>query len=73
MAKHAAILFDKQWLSRYPRPLKVGHNNGTEFMGSEFQEMCHSYNIEPERTTVKNPQAQALVERIHLTMGEILE
>jgi hypothetical protein len=33
--------------------------------------MCHSYNIIPEQTTVKNPQAQALVERIPITMGEI--
>ncbi len=33
--------------------------------------MCHSYNITPECMTVKNPQAQALVKRIHLTMGEI--
>ncbi len=36
-AKNAAIIFDKQWLSRYLRPLKVGHDNGTEFTRSKIQ------------------------------------
>ena len=28
-AKHAAIIFDKQWPCCYPHPLKVGHYKGT--------------------------------------------
>ena len=41
-------------------------------MGSEFQEMCHSYNIESKPTTVKNPQAQGVVKRMHLVVGDAL-
>ena len=31
-AKHIAILFDKHWLCRYPRPINVIHDNGKEFL-----------------------------------------
>jgi hypothetical protein len=64
--------FDKNWLCRYPRPRKVIHDNGNEFMGCEFQELLDSYGIEPKPTTVKNPTANAIVERIHGTLGEQL-
>ena len=72
-AKHAAEIFDRTWLCRYPRPRQVGHDNGTEFMGQEFQEMLSSYDIESKPTTVKNPQAQGVIERIHLTLGDALQ
>ena len=46
------------------------HDNGSEFIGAEFQEMLHSFDITPVPTTVKNPQVNSLIERIHLTMGD---
>jgi hypothetical protein len=41
-------------------------------MGCEFQEMLESYGIESKPTTIKNPTANAIVERIHGTLGEQL-
>ncbi len=41
-------------------------------MGCEFQELLDSYGIEAKPTTVKNPTANAIVERIHGTLGEQL-
>ncbi len=41
-------------------------------MGIEFQEMLESYGIKSKLTTVKNPTANAIVERIHGTLGEQL-
>jgi hypothetical protein len=72
-AKHAAKKFDKVWLCSKPRPLQVVHNNGTEFIGAEFQEMLSSYNIEPKCTTIKNPTANVLVERLHSTLEDQLQ
>ena len=40
-------------------------------LDEEFQEMIQSFGIEPTPATVKNPQAN-FVERIHLTLGNIL-
>jgi hypothetical protein len=71
-AKSCAIQFDTNWLCRYPRPTAVGHDNGSEFIGEEFQELLSSYDIKSKPTTVKNPTAQALVERLHLTLGDQL-
>ncbi|KAL7525373.1 hypothetical protein ACHAXR_000980 [Thalassiosira sp. AJA248-18] len=41
-------------------------------MGAEFQEMCTSYDTEAKPTTIKNPQAQGVIERMHLTLGDAL-
>ena len=41
-------------------------------MGCEFQELLESYGIESKPTTVKNPTANGIVERIHGTLGEQL-
>ncbi|KAL7477264.1 hypothetical protein ACHAW6_004570, partial [Cyclotella cf. meneghiniana] len=67
-----ATQFDMNWLCRYPRPTEVGYDNGKEFTGEEFQELLLSYDITAKPTTVKNPTAQALVERLHLTLGDQL-
>lgn len=71
-SKSCAIRFDTDWLCRYPCPTEVGHDNGPEFIGEEFQELLISYGIKSKPTTVKNPSAQALVERLHLMLGDHL-
>ena len=67
-----AHLFDEAWLCRYPRPRRVVYDNGSEFIGFEFQELLSSYGIESVPTTVKNPRANSPVERMHLTMADML-
>ena len=42
------------------------------FFGEEFQELLKSYGIKAKPTTVKNPRANAMIEQIHLTMGDML-
>ncbi|KAL7484109.1 hypothetical protein ACHAW6_009750 [Cyclotella cf. meneghiniana] len=64
--------FNKQWLCCYPRPMECGHNNDNEFIGEEFQELLLSYDIKSKPTTVKNPTAQSVIERLHLTLGDNL-
>ena len=71
-AMSCANQFNINWLCCYPHPTKVGHDNGLEFIGKEFQELLASYDIQSKPTTVKNPTAQALVERLHLTLGDHL-
>ena len=71
-AKHIAHNFDRSWLCRYPRPSKCVYDNDSEFIGREFQEMLESYNIQPSPTTVKNPQANAIIERMHGPLGDQL-
>jgi Integrase core domain. len=54
-------LFNNYWLSRYPLPVEVVYDNGSEFK-KDFQPLIEDFNIKPKCTTVENPQANAPVE-----------
>ena len=64
-----ALLVDQSWFCRYPRPRAAIFDNGSEF-SYEFLELLRSYGVTPKPTTVKNPQTNAFVERIHQVMGD---
>ena len=66
-----ANVVEKTWLTRYPWPTQVVYDRGTEFM-SEFSSMLEEYGIKRKPITKRNPQANAIVERIHQTIGNIL-
>ena len=67
-----ARAFDQHWLSRYPRPLECVHDNGSKFVGYEFQELLQSYGITIKVTTVANPQANSVIERVHQVLATML-
>eukprot|EP00957_Ditylum_brightwellii_P186182 14173817-Ditylum_brightwellii.AAC.1 len=67
-----AIQFDSHWLCRYPQPRACILDNGSEFK-VEFLEMLQYYGIEKLPTTVKNPQANLVVERVHLTLAKMFQ
>ena len=48
------------------------HDNGGEFLGQEFLEVLTQYGIKDVLTTVKNPQANAICERMHQTVADVL-
>ena len=66
-------LFANTWLSRYPWSAQVIHDNEGEFIKHKFQDMLRSLGITAKPTTVKNPQSNAIVERLHKTMTDILQ
>ena len=64
---------DKLWLCRYPQPNKVIYDRGSEFIGPSFQELIKEvYQIKVKPTTVKNPQANSILERIHQVLGNMI-
>lgn len=70
-AAQATMQFENQWLSRYPRPISCIFDAGTEFK-AEFLQCLIRNGIKPSPITVKNPQANAICERLHSTVGDIL-
>jgi transposase InsO family protein len=64
--------FENNWLARYPRPLKVIFDRGGEFVGLPFQEMLENAGIRGHAVAVKNPRANAIVERMHQTIANCL-
>jgi transposase InsO family protein len=69
---HAATMFTNTWLARYPKPTTCIYDQGSEFIGWPFQHMLTQYDIQRRPTTVKNPQANAICERMHQAVGNSL-
>jgi Integrase zinc binding domain len=67
-----AQIVEQTWLTRYPWPTEIVFDKGTEFMGEFAQMVANDYGIKRKGITVRNPQANAIVERIHQTIGNIL-
>lgn len=71
-AEHVGMKFENNWLARYPRPYRCVHDNGGEFTGHEFQQILTANGIHDSPTTVKNPQSNAICERVHQTVENVL-
>ena len=48
------------------------HDNGGKFIGADFQRMLEINGIKDVPTTVKNPQSNAICERMHQTAANVL-
>ena len=66
------MLFENNWLARYPRPSRCIHDNGGEFTGAAFLHMLQVNGIKDVTTTVKNQQANAIWERFHQSISNTL-
>ena len=67
-----ANLVEQTWLTRYPWPNQLIFDKGTEFM-AEFAKMVREdYGIKRKGVTTRNPQANAVIERAHQTLGNII-
>jgi hypothetical protein len=71
-AMHILDKFMQCWLCRYPRPIHCVRDKGGEFIGSSFQLLLELFNIKDVCSTSKNPQSNAICERMHQTVGNVL-
>jgi transposase InsO family protein len=68
-----ANIAEQEWFSRYPWPTQITFDRGSEFIGKDFQTMIkNDYGIKGKPITVRNPQANAIVERVHQVIGNII-
>jgi hypothetical protein len=61
----------KTRFSRYPCCWYIVYNNGSEFK-LHFQSLWDTYGIKRKPTSVKNPQANAILKRIYAVLGNML-
>lgn len=71
-AETVALTLDRMWFCRYPRPREITYDQGGEFTGTEFQELLQSYGIKRKPATSRNPQSNGVIERVHLTLHNML-
>jgi transposase InsO family protein len=68
-----ANIIEQEWFSRYPWPTQVTFNQGSEFIGQDFQKMIkEDCGVKAKPITARNPQANAIVERVHQVIGNII-
>jgi hypothetical protein len=60
-SERIAWLVNRTWLSRYPRCHYIIYNNGSEFK-LHFEYLCETYNVQRKPTTIKNPQANGILD-----------
>jgi hypothetical protein len=61
----------KTWFSSYPCCQYSIHDNGSEFK-LHFHALCNTYGIKRKPSSVKNPQENAIIERIHAVFTNML-
>ena len=67
-----ANIVETTWLSRYPWPQEIVFDRGSEFMKVFAYMVKDDYSIKKRPITTRNPQANAIIERIHQTLGNII-
>ena len=73
ITESTADLVVQNWLRRYPRPSRIIYDRGGEFDSEYFRkEICARWYIHPDPVTVKNPRANAIVERMHRVLNDML-
>lgn len=71
-ADEVANAVEMTWLTRYPWPQEITYDAGPEFK-AEFQKMIREeYGIKGKPITIRNPQSNAMIERIHGVVGDMI-
>ena len=64
---HTACLLNRSWLSCYSRANSIIYDNGSEFK-LFFEDFSKFFGLKRKQNTIKNAQANAILERIHEIM-----
>jgi hypothetical protein len=64
-------LVNKTWFSHYPCSQYIIYDNGSG-LKLHFKTLCESYGLKHKPTSVRNPQANAILERVHQTIMAML-
>ena len=64
-------MFNSTWISRYPRPHKVVFDNEYEFK-QYFTPLIKGFDIKPVLTTIKTPQPNTPMKRVHQVILNLL-
>jgi transposase InsO family protein len=67
-----ANVLEQAWLTRYPWPTQMIFDRGSEFKAAMTQMLKSDYGIKIKAVTTRNPQANAIVDRIHQTIGNMI-
>jgi hypothetical protein len=65
-------MVEQTWLTRYTMPEEITFDGGPEFK-AEFKKLVEEeYQIKARPSSVRNPQSNAIIERVHGTIGNMM-
>jgi transposase InsO family protein len=65
---------EQEWFCWYPWPTQIIFDRGSNFRGEDFQNMIKdSYGIQKKPITIRNSQANAVLERIHQVIANMVQ
>ena len=67
-----ANVLEQAWLTRYPWPTQMIYDCSSEFKAEMTQMLKADYGIKVKAVTTCNPQANAIVERVTQTIGNMI-
>ncbi len=71
-ADYVINLLEMTWLTRYPWPTEVVMDRGKEFAAEVRDTLRRDYGVIRKLITTRNPQANAMVERIHQVIHNMI-
>ena len=71
-ADYIANILEQVWLTRYPWPTEIRMDRGSEFAAEVSEAITEEYGIERKLITTRNPQSNAIIERIHQVVGDMI-
>jgi hypothetical protein len=71
-AEHMRDKFTQSWLCQYPCPVRCLHDKGGKFIRQNFQWLSKIFSIKDVWSTSKDPQPNAICERMHQTVNNML-
>jgi hypothetical protein len=71
-ADYVSNILQQTWLVRYLWPTKVICGRGSEFMAKTKDMLENEYGIKQQVILTRNPQANSMVERAHLTSTNLV-
>jgi hypothetical protein len=63
---------EQVWLTRYPKPQILNFDRGSKFMAEFAERITNDYGTVRKGSYVRNPQSNAIIKRVHQTIGNIL-
>jgi hypothetical protein len=71
-ADYIANILEWAWLTRYPWPTEIVMDQGGEFAAEVAAALKDEYGIEKKIITARNPQANAIIERVHQVVHNMI-
>ena len=70
-----ANLVETVWLYRYPIPMEITYDQGSEFIGHDLRKSLTEieYRITAKLSTSVNPTSSVTLKRIHQVLGNLVQ